>query len=478
MTTYCIHHPHEPAHWACPSCGGDFCNACVKTSTQRRNTVDRQTQFCPRCNRPMTWVGAKNAIVPYWERLPQFFLYPLTWPILGFLGLLGSLNFFVDPRGIPGIIIELLSYALILRYAYLSLVTTTRGDLSPPPMGGMPLGSSVIIVMKQTLLVFLLALPYSLALKYLGQTLAYGVLFLLILCLPAMVILLVTSNRVFRALNPNAFIRLAFRIGKGYLGMFGLLIILWGAPTLVVNRMVPLFSPHVLGFLTCVISGYYTLVSYHLMGYVTLQYHEKIGYDVEIEHFSAARPATGPAQPPQPEDPHLKQVTFLLKEGQLEEALTYLRDMKKGEKNLPTPALSDKYFALLQMLGPAEEMVAHGHAHLKGLITRDKKEEALSAYTACVEADPEFIPSAHTLYHVGLWTSDKRSPEKAIAILQRAVKHHPQDPMIPTIWFRAARILNDRLHQHEKATKLLQGLLKQFPEHEIIPQVKNYLSVI
>ena len=478
MTTYCLHHPQEPAHWSCPFCNGDFCNACVKTSTYRTYTVDHQSHLCPRCNREMDWVGAQNAIVPYWERLPHFFLYPLTPQILFFLGILSCLHLIFPGDSLAGGLVSLISYALILRYAYLTLVTTSRGDLSPPPMGDIPLGGSIIIVMKQSLVVFVLAFPFVLVLATLGETAAYGLLFLLILCAPAIIILLVTSNRVFHAVNPNAFIRLASRIGKGYLGMFGLLTILWGAPALLVSRLVPHVSPNTLNFLTCVISGYYTLVSYHLMGYVTLQYHEAIGYHVEQDDFTAAPKPVNPGKAAPAEEPHLKKVTFLLREGQMEDALAYLGDLREKEGKLPTPELSEKYFALLKMLGHTEDMAAHGHTHLPELIAEGKKGEALTAYADCMEADPSFAPSAHILYHIGMWTSDRVSPEQAIAILQKAISNHPDDPLIPAIWFRAARILNDRLHQHDKAFKLLHGILKKFPEHEIAPQVRNYLSVM
>ncbi|VFQ42963.1 tetratricopeptide repeat protein [Desulfoluna butyratoxydans] len=478
MTTYCLHHPHDPAHWSCPLCGGTFCNACVKTSTHRTLTVDRQITLCPRCNREMDWIGAQNAIVPYWERLPHFFLYPLTAKILLFLGVLGLLHYIFDPESLPGMLVSISSSALVLRYAYLALTTTSSGDLTPPPMDGIPLGSSIVIVLKQGLVAFLLIVPYAFVVTIAGQTAGYLLLVLIILCVPAIIILLATSNRVLHAVNPNAFIRLATRIGKGYLGMFGLLTILWGAPALVVGRLAPHVSPNFLSALTCVISGYYSLVSYHLMGYVTLQYHESIGYDVAQENFKAAATPMKAAEEKIVEDPQLKQVTFLLREGRLEDALAYIGEIKAQKGELPTPELSEKYFSLLNMLGHTEKLTAHGHTHLDELITAGKKEEALAAYAACMEADPDFVPSAGILYHIGTWTSDRVSPEQAIAILQRAIRNHPDDPMLPAIWFRAARILNDRLHQHDKALKLLNGILKKFPEHDIAPQVRNYLSVM
>jgi len=50
--------------------------------------------------------------------------------------------------------------------------------------------------------------------------------------------------------------------------------------------------------------------------------------------------------------------------------------------------------------------------------------------------------------------------------------------MIPIVYFRAAEIFNETLGQKAKANNLLKGVIKKYPEHDIIPFVKNYLKGI
>jgi TolA-binding protein len=50
--------------------------------------------------------------------------------------------------------------------------------------------------------------------------------------------------------------------------------------------------------------------------------------------------------------------------------------------------------------------------------------------------------------------------------------------MIPKSYLRAAQVFNDRLMNPDRARKILSGLLNKYPDHEIAPQVKNYLASI
>lgn len=483
MTSYCLHHPQEPSHWHCPLCHGEFCNACVTARPRHGNTIaaSQTLHLCPKCNREMEWVGGFNAITPFWKRLPQFFLYPFTLHVLGFLLILACLNSVFLSRPITAAALRLGAYALLLRYAYLSLFATSKGTLTPPPLGGVELGSALVIALKQTVVFVMVGVPCGIVAALVGESAGVVVFFLLAVFAPAMIILLVTSNRVLHAINPNAYIRFISRVGRGYFAMVGLLTILWGAPALLMQYIAPHVSPRLFLFGTSVLSGYYTLVSYHLMGYVTLQYHQEIGYQLDVDDFAMEHTAAkhGSDEEADPEvSPHLVKVTFLLKEGQMQEAMAYLTDVKKKEGSFDCLEVSNRYFGLLKMLATPAEICNFAEEYLAELISEKKKQEALDVFAVCMEKNPTFRPGANTLYHIGLWTSDRISPEKGILILQRAAKAYPEDSLTPSIWFRLARILNDRLHQREKATTLLQGLLKKYPDHEIATQVQNYLSAL
>ncbi|MCG8471491.1 MAG: tetratricopeptide repeat protein, partial [Desulfobacterales bacterium] len=291
----------------------------------------------------------------------------------------------------------------------------------------------------------------------------------------------VSSNRVLHAINPVAFVRLALSMGKGYLGMFALLTILWGAPALVMKYLAPIMGFRTLQFSTFMISGYYMLVSYHLMGYVTLQYHRKIGYEIDVENFTGETPPpvqSPPSEHQEQKSPHLQRITFLLKEGKMNEALKTLDRIRIEGAGLHHMDLAHKYFELLKMMKKDQEMCEFGREYIESLVKEKNKEKTLEVWTCCIQKEPGFLPSIQALYAIGMWVSDKESPEKGIAIFQRAIKAYPNDPMVPQFWFRSARILNDRLYRREKAMKLLEGIIKKYPDDKIRPQVENYLSTL
>ncbi len=80
------------------------------------------------------------------------------------------------------------------------------------------------------------------------------------------------------------------------------------------------------------------------------------------------------------------------------------------------------------------------------------------------------------LFKIGGWLNESGDGQAAIGAFNRLTKAHPQDPLVPKSYFRAAQIFNDRLMNPQKAKRILNGLMKKFPEHDIIPFVERYLG--
>jgi hypothetical protein len=47
--------------------------------------------------------------------------------------------------------------------------------------------------------------------------------------------------------------------------------------------------------------------------------------------------------------------------------------------------------------------------------------------------------------------------------------------LTPKAYFLAANIVNEKLKNPQKAAGILKGILKNYPKHEIIPYVEQYL---
>lgn len=114
------------------------------------------------------------------------------------------------------------------------------------------------------------------------------------------------------------------------------------------------------------------------MGYVLLQYHEEIGYDVDYEHFTAC---SVPKDKQGPHDPVLvrrHQVDILIRSGRHEMALKLLQeDLKDNPDDL---VLSGKYLDLLRVCRKKKEYAQHGPVYLQQLIRKKKTTKALKVY--------------------------------------------------------------------------------------------------
>ncbi|MBI9075480.1 MAG: tetratricopeptide repeat protein [Desulfatibacillum sp.] len=412
---------------------------------------------------------------PFWKRMDKFFTYPFhANPLI----LLVTIAFFSAVlRGMPmGWLLRMLLSAAMLNYAYLALRRTAQGDLTPPKMYDEALTAGVGAVLAQVVLFILLGVAGIFIGAQLGGAamIIYGIVVMFFL--PSMLIILVMDGNPFRAMNPASFMALPFRIGGGYFIMWLFLLFLMFAPgslLYLVSEYVPTFLNE---FLDGVFGNYYMLVAYHLMGYVLLQYHSELGYDIDYEDMKdsdkvsvvkADNRATEAA----------KHTAFLFTEGKHDEAIEYISRYQALEGEF-SRELSERYFALLKIKGEKDKLVAHGPILLDLLAENNAKAKALDAYGVCMGADPGFSPEPGALFKIAGWLAETGNPKGAINAYGKFTKSFPDNRDVPIAYFRAAQIFNDRLMNPKKAKSILTGLLKKYPAHDIAPKVKNYLQHI
>ena len=82
--TLCQYHPAQPATWHCVPCQRHFGDCCIPLNADAPD----DGPVCPLCSRELTFLGAANTALPFWERLPQFFAYGLQVSPLAFSALL------------------------------------------------------------------------------------------------------------------------------------------------------------------------------------------------------------------------------------------------------------------------------------------------------------------------------------------------------------------------------------------------------
>jgi tetratricopeptide (TPR) repeat protein len=121
-------------------------------------------------------------------------------------------------------------------------------------------------------------------------------------------------------------------------------------------------------------------------------------------------------------------------------------------------------------------MLEHGIIHLEFLLRNNQNQKAFEVYSQCLLKDPAFSPPPLILFRLGKWMVEDGKIKEAIGAYNQIVKVYPNDPLVPKAYFRAAQIFHNRLLNPSRSKKILNSLIKKYPNHEIIPQVKAYLG--
>lgn len=484
MSEFCSSHPTQPAWWRCPSCKKALCPRCI---VQRKGgTLGNQSfYFCPRCNVAVEQLDAANIIDPFWKRLHKFFAYPFSS--------MESIGLILGCALLSTMLFGLLSFipwAIMVKYAYESLRYTSEGKFSPPKLSSDVLSENFAIVGKQILLFAALLFFFGMIVsqKSLILVILYGICALL--CLPAMIIILAINDNLLQALNPVYFIGMATRLGWSYLLMFFFLFLLYSAPSALGYAVIQHLPEILRNFLWTAAENYYTLVSYHMMGYVILQYHDRLNYAVDMDTLLASRYPMGlPVSVPgsgnnrekgvsgSPEESALlDELAPLIQEGKLDDAIALIKE--RTHLRIKDRELSERYVNLLKMRHRDQELLAYASNHLDLLVKSGDKAKSTSFYDACMKIERNFKASSTSLFKVGSWFNELGEAKRAIQALNHLSKIHPKDALIPKAYFRAAQILNEKLANPARAKKILTTLMAKYPDHEISNFAGAYLKGI
>lgn len=472
MKTVCEYHPTRPAEWNCPECNDSFCADCVDTRVVEQYGKKERWHFCPKCNVQVNRLAFENTVETFWNRLPRFFVYPFHPRPLLLMAALAVASVLFSGPGLIMMLIRFAIWAVILKYSFAALKSTANGKLIPPKVNLQTISDDFEVVFKQIGIYVIIGFAFFKVAQIAG--IVVGLLFLsvAILSIPAMVIVLVATNSLLHAINPMIFARMAWRIGWGYLLMCIFLALLGAAPA-VLGRYIIVFLPDILhGFLFTMAKSFYTIISYHLMGYVIFQYHEEIGYEVDLDEEEASLDKTTPEQ--NVENELLNKIDILVKEGKLDEAISLIKDETGGV--ISDLNLAERYFNLLKIKQLTPEMLKHGEVYLELLAKEDQRDKLCEVYLECISKKPELTISSSTTFKVASCLNEAGNPKGAIVAYNRFIKANPKNPLIPKAYFLAANVINEKLKNPRKAIGILKGLIKTYPNHEIVPYVQNYIK--
>ena len=187
-------------------------------------------------------------------------------------------------------------------------------------------------------------------------------------------------------------------------------------------------------------------------------------------------PAHVVKSPKESEGALLDRIDTLVDQNRAEDAIILIQAETRG--NINDMDLAATYYRLLKDSGRMNEMLNQGKVYLDLLVEEGQKARAREVYKECLSHDTKFAPKPHTLYKIAEWFSGSGETKLAMNACIYLTKTHPNHAVIPEACFLMAKIFNERLNNKLKARKVIQWLIKKFPDHERTTMAKKYLAVL
>ncbi|AIY42803.1 hypothetical protein LT85_3645 [Collimonas arenae] len=427
-------------------------------------------------------------ITPFWQRLPQFFLYPLQGPLIwhpAVYSLIGTGLWLLGRNDEDGgfspfiMLIAVLvgiGFSLDLtRQAFRILEQTSLGNLrcadfdDADDVHKMSPYKLLLITLVQGFFIAILAAIHPM-LELLGTAVAN-------LMLPASIMVLGYTHSFTSAINPLNVFKMIKACGWPYLALWVFGFILSQCAPIVIMLFVGKLSLTLLiavGIFAC---AYFTLVGFNLMGYTMYQYHQEIGYSPDRNFEINALASSRNNRPLSDDDILAQQVGALIRDGNIDMAMEMIwEELRYDQFN---PQLSSHYAKLLVLKGDKAKQLEYAPRHLFTLARSAKAGRIGDAWKQARRLDPEFkIDNPDHVLEIAAAAASAREYQIALEIISGFHKRAPRHKDVPAVLVLAGKLLSDHLRQDARALTLFNHVIAQWPGNPAANEAQQYKKVI
>lgn len=378
---YCQYHPIKPATHLCPRCEIYSCDTCTDDTHGLG-----QTAKCFHCSKTLDSLGASQTAMPFWRRLNESFRYPVNNEAL--ILMIGSAVMSSATSFIPfGFIIALLISGVVLKYSFCCLQNSAQGIFQAPKISQAYQGSLLLLFQLFFLFSFVIGCMI-LSYFFLGSLLTILLSIILVGALPAMVINFALTDNVFSALNPASNYQLIRAIGLPYLLLLGFMMVMFSSVN-IITELLSSLTPLAGSIGMNITSNYYTIVIFHIMGYMIFQYQNEIGY--------SARDDDDQKKPRSAYNRERARIDIQIKEGNYEKVLQLFIDLLKQHQKDRT--LHTDFFNYLWAIKDADNLQKLANSYFDLLNKSQLLEQLYSEFRRCRTICPNYLPDDPSIIH-------------------------------------------------------------------------------
>jgi hypothetical protein len=424
--------------------------------------------------RTLASAAARPAPPPFWQQLPKVFTYPAHADALVkiFAFAIGAAIAHLLPLGW---LWSALIWLAFLAYCFGILERTARGHLVPAEVYTRDrTGRDYRPILQVVILVVFMALA-GIAAATLGRVMGQVTLLLVSLVLPASIMVLALDERLGPALNPLRLLATMAGIGLPYLALCVFLFLLLQSSHFLAQGLDSVLPRWASAVTADLISMYFMVSMYYLMGYALYQNHEALGVDVEVD-TAMAQHNLGEGAVKAQADILGPETRGLVAEGKLEEAAGRIENRMRREWD--DNKLHDQYHKLLLLDGKPKPILRHVNEYVPKLMREKMAARAVEVYEAGRKVVPDLLIADSTLIlPLAAQATELRRDATAFELLKGFDKRFPDSPDIPGVYMLAAKLLLEKRNDYGMARKIFLHLANKYPQHGLAPEAARLADV-
>ena len=434
---YCKYHPLTPATYHCSFCKAGLCDCCVN------ETTDQPQCLCG--GHWLTSLGARYKAVPFWRRLRESFHYPLNIET-GILIVVCALFSAVTPYLPFQIIWFLMILGFFMKYCFSCLENTASGDLAAPDITA-AYGGGITLALHLVGMMLIIGASVFAAFTWLGFGIGMLVTIFYLCSLPAVFMLFAMTENLLLAINPIKILYLISAIGLPYGLLLMLMMVMMGSVTVLIE-LIGHDSSFISFIFQSIVSNYYTIVIFHILGYVIFQYQGDLGF--------SAREDDGSTMVKRPELERLQaHIEIMVKEGRYDKALTLFQ---QGVKQFPSDTgLLRNCYRFLLATRQQDPMRDFAILYFRSLCDQQQIDQVVPAYKQVLALIPDYRPdNPGDRYWLAKMCFSRGDASSVISLIYGLHKQHPDYSGLANAYELLAEAMLELPQYKDHAEKVLQ----------------------
>jgi hypothetical protein len=212
--------------------------------------------------------------------------------------------------------------------------------------------------------------------------------------------------------------------------------------------------------------GYTVLIAFRLAACLAVRFREELGY-------TKKRPQpVEPAPKEAPEPTTDERVKALVKAERFEESAELLRaELTEHPANL---YWWERYYRMLRHLNRDDSILTASKGFLTVLLHSGEEVRAMEVIHDALNRDPDFCPARpEQIFLLARIARREDRPRLALRIMNGFAKRCPDHADAPKVLLLAARIAGEDFRRTQEADKLLDSLLRHYPDHPLASEAKR-----